>query len=98
MDAQTVLARLREDESHVEGLVTVAVDHALTRPLAELIDPNWLAAALADGVRSVSSSVSGTRARPSSSEGSSSPRRSQSRRVDTMRAGTPSQASTSSSR
>lgn len=56
MDAQTVLARLREDESHIEGLVTVAVDHALTRPLAELIDPNWLAAALADGVRSVSGS------------------------------------------
>lgn len=57
MNAQTVLGRLRDDETHVEGLVTVAVDHALTRPLGQLIDPAWLATALAQGVRSVSGSA-----------------------------------------
>jgi hypothetical protein len=46
-----MLARLRGEPARVEALVELALDHLLARPMAELVDPLWLAKAISDGVR-----------------------------------------------
>jgi hypothetical protein len=51
-DSARILARLREQPEQLDGLVTLALDHLLERPLAELVDPAWLAKAVTDGIRS----------------------------------------------
>jgi hypothetical protein len=50
-NADRMLARLRGEPAQVEALVELALDHLLARPMAELVDPRWLAKAVSDGVR-----------------------------------------------
>lgn len=50
-DSARILARLREQPEQLDTLVTLTLDHLLERPLAELIDPAWLARAITDGIR-----------------------------------------------
>lgn len=50
-NADRMLARLRGEPDQVEALVELALDHLLARPMAELVDPRWLAKAVSDGVR-----------------------------------------------
>lgn len=50
-DAQRMLARLRGEPEHLDALVELGLDHLLARPMAELIDPHWLAKAIGDGIR-----------------------------------------------
>jgi hypothetical protein len=50
-DANRMLARLREEPERIESLVELALDHLLARPMAELIDPSFLATAISDGIR-----------------------------------------------
>jgi hypothetical protein len=50
-NADRMLARLRGEPDHIEVLVELALDHLLARPMAELVDPLWLAKAISDGVR-----------------------------------------------
>jgi hypothetical protein len=47
-----ILAKLREQPEQLEALVALTLDHLLERPLAELVDPKWLARAVTDGIRS----------------------------------------------
>lgn len=54
--SERILARLRDEPEHLESLVALVVDEALSRPIAELADPAWLARALADGIRSAADS------------------------------------------
>lgn len=51
-----ILERLRDDPAHLSALVDLVIDEALERPLAELVEPAWLAAALADGIRQAAAS------------------------------------------
>jgi hypothetical protein len=51
-DSARILAKLREQPEQLDALVTLTLDHLLERPLAELVDPKWLAKAVTDGVRS----------------------------------------------
>ncbi|MFO7562900.1 MAG: hypothetical protein R6X02_09690 [Enhygromyxa sp.] len=51
-DSARILARLREQPEQIDELVSLTLDHLLERPLAELVDPAWLAKAVTDGVRS----------------------------------------------
>ncbi len=46
-----ILARLRDEPEQLEQLVTLGLDHLLEQPLAELVDPQWLARALGEGIR-----------------------------------------------
>ena len=50
-DAKHILDRLRTRPEPLEQLVSLGLDHLLERPLAQLIDPAWLAGAVAEGVR-----------------------------------------------
>jgi len=47
-----ILAKLRDDPNQLDELVTLALDHLLERPLAELVDGEWLAEAITEGIRS----------------------------------------------
>ncbi|KIG15983.1 hypothetical protein DB30_05037 [Enhygromyxa salina] len=49
--SQQVLARLREEPQRVDALIELGLDHVLARPIAELIDHQWLAKAISDGIR-----------------------------------------------
>lgn len=49
--SERILARLRDEAELVEQLVALGLDHLLERPLAELVDPAWLARSLGDGIR-----------------------------------------------
>lgn len=51
-DSARILARLREQPEQLDELVALTLDHLLERPLAELVDPAWLAKAITDGIRS----------------------------------------------
>jgi hypothetical protein len=55
-DAERMLARLRGEPEQIESLVELALDHLLARPMAELVEPRWLAKAISDGVRASASS------------------------------------------
>jgi hypothetical protein len=48
---EALLARLRHEPEHVERLVALGLDQLLARPLAELVDPEFLAHALGEGLR-----------------------------------------------
>ncbi|MFV8756229.1 hypothetical protein ACNOYE_37250 [Nannocystaceae bacterium ST9] len=48
---ERILARLRGPDDHVERLVSLTIEHLLERPLAELVDPSWLAHALSESLR-----------------------------------------------
>lgn len=50
-DGAVILARLRERPEQLDALVSLTLDHLLERPLAELVDPAWLAKAATDGIR-----------------------------------------------
>ncbi|PRP99596.1 hypothetical protein [Enhygromyxa salina] len=51
-DATTrALQRLRDEPRQVDALVELGLDHVLARPIAELIDHQWLAKAVSDGIR-----------------------------------------------
>lgn len=50
-NADRMLARLRAEPEQIETLIDLALDHLLARPMAELVDPRWLAKAISDGVR-----------------------------------------------
>jgi len=50
-DSARILARLRDEPEQLDTLVGLALDHLLERPLADLVDPAWLAKAVTDGVR-----------------------------------------------
>ncbi|MCB9763404.1 MAG: hypothetical protein H6739_26795 [Alphaproteobacteria bacterium] len=54
-DADTLLRRLREDERHLQALVTLAVDDLMSRPVEELVDPAWLSERLVEAMRSSAS-------------------------------------------
>jgi hypothetical protein len=45
------LERLRDEPRWVEALVELGLDHVLARPIADLIDHEWLAKAVSDGIR-----------------------------------------------
>ena len=51
MNADAILSRLRDEPHRLEQLVELGLDHLLERPVAELVDPSWLAKAISDGVR-----------------------------------------------
>lgn len=51
-----ILERLRSQPEHLASLVDLVIDEALERPLSELVEPAWLARALADGVRQAAAS------------------------------------------
>lgn len=53
-----VLARLRDDPAHLESLADRLIDHALDRPLAEVLDPADLAKTVGDGLRAMAESDS----------------------------------------
>jgi len=53
---QRALARLRQGTEAREKLVALGLDALLERPLAELIDRNWLASTVAEGIRSAARS------------------------------------------
>lgn len=55
-EGQRILSRLREDPEHLRELVQLIIDEALERPLSELVEPAWLAAALADGIHQAADS------------------------------------------
>lgn len=48
---EAILARLRHEPEHVERLVALALDQLLERPLAELVDPEFLSHAIGEGLR-----------------------------------------------
>jgi hypothetical protein len=48
---QQALERLRNDPTRLEALVELGLDHVLARPIAELIDHQWLGKAVSDGIR-----------------------------------------------
>lgn len=54
--AQRALARLRDDPTAAERLVTLGLDALLERPLAQLVDRDALAGAVAEGIRSAARS------------------------------------------
>lgn len=49
--AHKTLERLRDEPRWLESLVEMGLDHVLARPIAELIDHQWLAKAVSDGIR-----------------------------------------------
>lgn len=51
-----IVERLRTEPAHLSALVELVITEALERPLAELVEPSWLASALADGVRQAAAS------------------------------------------
>ncbi len=48
---ERILARLRGPDPYIEQAVALASEHGLDRPMAELVDPAWLAHALSEGLR-----------------------------------------------
>ncbi|MCB9794987.1 MAG: hypothetical protein H6741_19990 [Alphaproteobacteria bacterium] len=54
-DADLLLRRLREDEQHLARLVHLATEDLLERPVSELIEPEWLAERLVQGLRTSAS-------------------------------------------
>lgn len=50
----TLLRRLRDDDRHLRALVHLLTEDALNRPVEELIDPDWLADRLVEGLRASS--------------------------------------------
>lgn len=53
---QRALARLRADPSRADALAAMLVEETLARPVREIVDPGWLAAAVADGIRQAAAS------------------------------------------
>ncbi len=45
-----ILHRLRDEPSHVEKLVGLLLEELLERPMSELVEPTWLAHAVAEGL------------------------------------------------
>ena len=50
-DAELLLTRLRENDSHLKALVALGVDDLLSRRVEELVQPAWLAERVAEGLR-----------------------------------------------
>ncbi|PRP92147.1 hypothetical protein ENSA5_50940 [Enhygromyxa salina] len=50
-DAAQILARLRDEPRQLDALIELGLDQVLARPLAELVDHQWLATAVTDGLR-----------------------------------------------
>ena len=54
IDADRILEALRAKPEHLDGLMELIVDDVLSRPVAELVDPPWLAARLVESLRAAS--------------------------------------------
>ncbi len=50
-EADQLLASLREDDEHLRSLVSLATNDLLQRSVRELVDPEWLADRIAEGLR-----------------------------------------------
>ena len=51
--ADEVLRRLREDDEHLASLADLLIDEALARPLRELVNPEFLNAAICKALRTL---------------------------------------------
>lgn len=49
--ADALLRHLREEPAALEELVALVLDELLARPVAELVEPDWLAARIVEGLR-----------------------------------------------
>ncbi len=54
-DTDEILRRLRDEPERVDRLVALAVDDLLSRPLAEVLDPAWVASTAVEGLRASAS-------------------------------------------
>ena len=52
MDASQILRRLREEPQQLDELIELGLEHLLAQPLSALVDHEWLAEAIAEGIRS----------------------------------------------
>lgn len=48
---ETLLRRLREEDQHLRALIHLLAEDALNRPVEDLVDPDWLADRVVEGLR-----------------------------------------------